>query len=134
MGTKPTRSRTARLLPRILKPPPDPAPSAGSGHGRRTQMQAITVKYAPDTPAVRAGARASDPSPDANSGHRSTAGSSVARTPRRSSAHAGRYALAAGAIAAVLGIKLALVPWVEHDTPFLLFFAAVLVAGWFGGL
>src|SRR4030095_13816107 len=30
--------------------------------------------------------------------------------------------------------KLALVPWVEHDTPFLLFFAAVLVAGWYGGL
>jgi signal transduction histidine kinase len=33
-----------------------------------------------------------------------------------------------------LAIKLALVPWVEQDTPFLLFFAAVLVAGWFGGL
>jgi signal transduction histidine kinase len=37
-------------------------------------------------------------------------------------------------VAAVLGVKLALVPWVEHDTPFLLFFAAVLVAGWYGGL
>jgi signal transduction histidine kinase len=45
-----------------------------------------------------------------------------------------RYALAAAGVAAVLGIKLALVPWVEHDTPFLLFFAAVLVAGWYAGI
>jgi signal transduction histidine kinase len=44
-----------------------------------------------------------------------------------------RYALGGGAVAAVLAVKLALVPWVEHDTPFLLFFAAVLVAGWYGG-
>jgi signal transduction histidine kinase len=47
---------------------------------------------------------------------------------------AAAYGLAALAVAAVLGVKLALIPWVEHDTPFLLFFAAVLVAGWFGGL
>jgi signal transduction histidine kinase len=46
----------------------------------------------------------------------------------------GGYGLAAAAVAAALGIKLALVPWVEHDTPFLLFFAAVLVAAWFGGM
>jgi signal transduction histidine kinase len=45
-----------------------------------------------------------------------------------------RYGLAIAAVAVVLGLKLALVPWVEHDTPFLLFFAAVLVASWFGGL
>jgi signal transduction histidine kinase len=45
-----------------------------------------------------------------------------------------RYALAIVAVALVLGLKLALVPWVEQDTPFLLFFAAVLVASWFGGL
>ena len=45
-----------------------------------------------------------------------------------------RYVLAITAVAVVLGLKLALVPWVEHDTPFLLFFAAVLVASWFGGL
>ena len=44
------------------------------------------------------------------------------------------YGLAAGAVAAALALKLALVPWVEHDTPFLLFFAAVLVAAWYGGL
>jgi signal transduction histidine kinase len=47
---------------------------------------------------------------------------------------AARYGVAAAAVAAALAIKLALVPWVEHDTPFLLFFAAVLVAGWYGGL
>src|SRR5689334_20546736 len=45
-----------------------------------------------------------------------------------------RYGLAIAAVAVVLGLKLALVPWVEQDTPFLLFFAAVLVASWFGGL
>src|SRR4051812_8857125 len=44
------------------------------------------------------------------------------------------YGLAALAVGAALGLKLALVPWVESDTPFLLFFAAVLVAAWFGGL
>lgn len=47
---------------------------------------------------------------------------------------AGRYGLASATIALALALKLALAPWVEHDTPFLLFFAAVLVAGWFGGL
>src|SRR4051812_9318130 len=44
------------------------------------------------------------------------------------------YGLAAVAVAGVLVIKLAMAPWVEHDTPFLLFTAAVLVAAWFGGL
>ena len=47
---------------------------------------------------------------------------------------AARYGLAAAAIVGVLALKLALVPWVEQDTPFLLFFAAVLLAGWYGGL
>jgi len=45
-----------------------------------------------------------------------------------------RYGVAAATVAAALAIKIALVPWVEQDTPFLLFFAAVLVAGWYGGL
>src|SRR4051812_31236434 len=53
---------------------------------------------------------------------------------RRLAIGAGRYALAAASVGAVLGIKLALIPWLEHDTPFLLFFAAVLVAGWYGGV
>jgi signal transduction histidine kinase len=44
------------------------------------------------------------------------------------------YGLATAAVITVLAVKLALVPWVEHDTPFLLFFAAVLVAAWYGGL
>ncbi len=55
----------------------------------------------------------------------------VVRGPMRILAN---YGLAAAAVAGVLVIKLALVPWVEHDTPFLLFTAAVLVAAWFGGL
>jgi signal transduction histidine kinase len=53
---------------------------------------------------------------------------------RRLAMGAGRYGLAAASVGAVLGIKLALIPWLEHDTPFLLFFAAVLVAGWYGGI
>ena len=57
----------------------------------------------------------------------------VARRRALAGAVAG-YGLGAAAVAAALGLKLALMPWVEHDTPFLLFFAAVLVAGWYGGL
>jgi signal transduction histidine kinase len=56
------------------------------------------------------------------------------RVPAAWASHALRYGLAAGAVALALLLKLALVPWVEQDTPFLLFFATVLAASLFGGL
>ena len=46
-----------------------------------------------------------------------------------------RYGVAVIAIALVLGLKLALDPlFAEHQSPFLMFAAAVMVAAWFGGL
>lgn len=51
---------------------------------------------------------------------------------RRSAAF--RYALAVVAIAIALGLKLVLQPMLKDPTPFLLFFAAVLVSAAFGGL
>jgi signal transduction histidine kinase len=44
------------------------------------------------------------------------------------------YVVAIAVTAAALGLKLLLVPLVTADTPFLLFFAAVLVAAAFGGM
>jgi signal transduction histidine kinase len=45
-----------------------------------------------------------------------------------------RYGVGMLAVLAVLGLKLALVRLVTQETPFLLFFGAVVVAGWYGGL
>ncbi|HEY9847792.1 MAG TPA: DUF4118 domain-containing protein, partial [Candidatus Caenarcaniphilales bacterium] len=41
-------------------------------------------------------------------------------------------ALLAVGIAVIL--KLLLTPWIGQESPFLLFFAAVMVSAWFGGL
>src|SRR6476646_9265688 len=45
-----------------------------------------------------------------------------------------RYGAAIVTVVAALGLKFALVPLVEQETPFLLFFGAVLVATWYGGM
>ncbi|HEY7087581.1 MAG TPA: sensor histidine kinase [Tepidisphaeraceae bacterium] len=45
-----------------------------------------------------------------------------------------RYGAAIAAVGLTLVIKLLLIPIVSHDEPFVLFFAAVLVAAWIGGL
>ena len=44
------------------------------------------------------------------------------------------YFAATLAVGVVLVLRLALVPVTGHDAPFLLFFVAVMVAAWFGGL
>lgn len=44
------------------------------------------------------------------------------------------YAVAVGVVAATVGLKYWLNAFLEPDSPFLLFFAAVMVAAWYGGL
>ena len=44
-----------------------------------------------------------------------------------------RYAVAAAAIAAAVGVRLLLQPWLGASVPYLQFFAAILVAAWYGG-
>jgi signal transduction histidine kinase len=45
-----------------------------------------------------------------------------------------RYGVAAAAVIVAAGIKAALDPALGHESPFLLFFGAVVVSGWFGGV
>lgn len=45
-----------------------------------------------------------------------------------------RYLAAPAAVGIALAFKLLLVPLVTEDSPFVLFFLAVLLAGWYGGL
>jgi signal transduction histidine kinase len=45
-----------------------------------------------------------------------------------------RYGAAIAAVGVTLGVKLLLRPIISQDAPFLLFFAAVLIAAWIGGL
>lgn len=44
-----------------------------------------------------------------------------------------RYAVAAVAVACALAVKLSLRPFVDDASPFLIFFAAVIAAAWYGG-
>jgi two-component system sensor kinase FixL len=44
------------------------------------------------------------------------------------------YALAVMVVAAAVAIRLALQSWFGEDVPFLLFFPAILIAAWYGGL
>src|SRR5512133_2996252 len=92
-------------------------------------MSAVELQPGPRA-ALGAGSALSPPQPV----EASSAAQVFAARRRRLAMGAGRYGLAAASVGAVLGIKLALVPWLELDTPFLLFFAAVLVAGWYGGI
>ena len=45
-----------------------------------------------------------------------------------------RYGAAVVAVGLTLGVKLLLTPIISRDAPFLLFFAAVLISAWIGGL
>ena len=44
-----------------------------------------------------------------------------------------RYGVAAAAVVVATAVKIALDPILGHDSPFLLFFGAVVLAGWYGG-
>jgi two-component system sensor kinase FixL len=44
------------------------------------------------------------------------------------------YTLAAVVVAAAVAIRLAVQPWFGEEVPFLLFFPAILIAAWYGGL
>ncbi len=45
-----------------------------------------------------------------------------------------RYGVAVLAVAGALNLKLLLVPWLERESPFPFFLAAVMVSAWYGGL
>ena len=45
-----------------------------------------------------------------------------------------RYGLAVGAVAVAALVRLALEPWLEHRSPYLMFTASVVLAAAFGGL
>ncbi len=45
-----------------------------------------------------------------------------------------RYGVAVLAVGLALGLKLLLDPFIEEESPFLLFFGAVMAGAWFGGL
>ena len=44
------------------------------------------------------------------------------------------YGVAVLAVAIALLLKLLLIPLIDRESPFLLFFAAVLVSAWYGGI
>src|ERR1043165_9118019 len=44
------------------------------------------------------------------------------------------YAVAVLAVGVATGVKVALAPILGHDSPFLLFFGAIVLSGWFGGV
>ena len=45
-----------------------------------------------------------------------------------------RFAVALGAVAVALGLRMALDPWLGGEVPFITVFGAVIVAAWFGGV
>ena len=44
-----------------------------------------------------------------------------------------RWGVALLAVAAAALLKLSIAPWVDRESPFLFFFAAVMVSAWYGG-
>ncbi len=44
-----------------------------------------------------------------------------------------QYGIALGSVALATGIKIAIAPFMEMETPFLLYFAAIMVSAWYGG-